>query len=87
MPESFADRSDELADAVANISQSLRSRLEQQLNDDSPGTLAVSEVQLSFALELKAESGVVLAKASVGGTFTATVTWARKVTTAASDSG
>jgi phage-related minor tail protein len=78
VPERFSDRSDELADAVADISRSLRSRLEEQLRDDDTGTLAVSEVQLSFALELKAESGVVLAKASVGGTFTATVTWARR---------
>lgn len=76
VPERFSDRSEELADAVAEISRSLRSRLEEQLRGDDTGAFGVSEVQLSFALELKAESGVVLAKASVGGTFTATVTWA-----------
>jgi cytochrome b len=75
--ERFSERAEEVADALADVSKTLQSRLEQRLSATG-GALMVSEVQLSFSLELKAESGVLLAKASAGGTFTATITWARR---------
>lgn len=75
--ERFSDRAQEIADTIADVSKSLQSRLEERLSAVG-GALAVSEVTLSFALELKAESGVLLAKASAGGTFTATITWDRR---------
>jgi len=76
IPERFADRAAELADTVAEISRTLRTRLEEQLRADS-GRLAVSEVSLSFSLELQAETGILVARASAAGTFTVTITWAR----------
>jgi hypothetical protein len=75
--ERFSERAADVADTVADVSKSVQARLEERLSA-AGGALTVSEVTLSFSLELKAESGVLLAKASAGGTFTATVTWTRR---------
>jgi NTP-dependent ternary system trypsin peptidase co-occuring protein len=55
-------------------------RLEQRVAEQPAAPAEpwrLEQVELAFALELQAESGVVIARASAGATFTATLTWQR----------
>jgi hypothetical protein len=72
----FSGRVDELGDALNSIAVRLRTKLDA-LGQDSGGVWRLDEVQLAFSLDLKAETGVIVARASGGAGFEATLTWRR----------
>jgi hypothetical protein len=77
LPEAFSSRADEIADSVVEIANRFRARLDAAADRGGPSGWRLGEVELAFGLELEAESGVVIAKARAGCTFTATLTWSR----------
>ena len=78
-PESFADRAGEIADAITEVAGKLRDRLEQKMAAEEAHPWRLASVELAFELALRAEAGVVIARASTEATFTATLTWSRDV--------
>jgi hypothetical protein len=92
-PVSFASRADDVADALLEIARRMRDRLQSADENGEAAEPAgqardaeaepageswgLDEVQLSFQLALKADAGVVIAKASTSATFGATMTWRR----------
>jgi uncharacterized phage infection (PIP) family protein YhgE len=74
--EKLSDRIDELSESIGSIANSLRSRLEQTLQDDE-AAWKLDEISLNFSLDLEAEAGVVVAKAKTTAGFEAQLTWRR----------
>jgi hypothetical protein len=77
VPESFADRAAELADTITEVASDLRDRLDENMPAEDSHGWRLASVQLGFELALQAEAGVVIARASTGATFSATLTWSR----------
>ena len=77
VPESFASRAGEVADTITEVAGELRDRLEANMAADESGLWRLTTVELGFELALKAEAGVIIARASTGATFKATLTWSK----------
>lgn len=77
IPESFADRAGEIADTITDVAGQLRDRLEANMATEKSRLWQLTTVQLGFELTLQAEAGVVIARASTGATFSATLIWSR----------
>src|ERR1700761_2858838 len=77
LPEEFSRRAGEIADSVASVAQDFRGRIEERLEQHEKATdeWQLGQIELAFAIDVQAESGVVIARASAGATFTATLTW------------
>jgi hypothetical protein len=71
-PERFQERAGELAETVGRVAEEFRNRLAGWMQEHSEG-LKVESVEIEFGINLKAETGVVIAKATAGTTFTARV--------------
>lgn len=74
--ERFAERIDELATTVNEVADGLRARL-MAGSDSERGGWCLDAVDMEFSVELEAESGVVLARASVTGGFAVTLSFRR----------
>src|SRR5688572_11976113 len=74
----FSDRVDELGASMGEIANHLRTQLEAKISTQPAGIGGLDEVQRSFSLDLEAEAGVVLARATTKAGFEATLTWKRK---------
>jgi hypothetical protein len=74
----FQDRVDELGDSLNEIAQRLRTRLPELAREANP-SWDLDEVSLTFSLDLQAEAGVILARASSKAGFQATLTWKRSL--------
>jgi hypothetical protein len=79
VPEEFSRRAGEIADSVVSVAEDFRDRIEERFREHPDGTDAwqLGQVELAFAIDVQAGSGVVIARASAGATFTATLTWQR----------
>lgn len=77
-PESFGSRAGEIADAITDVAEKLRDHLEDNMAAEDSHLWQLATVQLGFELALKAEAGVVIARASTGATFSATLTWSKE---------
>jgi hypothetical protein len=75
VPEVFARRCREISDSIVEVAREFRSRLDVEVARHADSDWDLQEVTLSFALTVLAETGVVIAKASAEGTFTAELTW------------
>lgn len=71
--EDLRDRAVELADAVRQVAEKFKARLDQ-----AGPMLSPDQVQLTFGMSLEAETGVVIARASAGAQFSAQITWSNK---------
>lgn len=76
-PEAFSSRAGDIAEAIIEVAEILRNRLEDNIAAEDSHLWGLSTVQLGFELALKAEAGVVIARASTGATFSATLTWSK----------
>ena len=74
VPESFAQRADEVADSIAEIASQFRSRLEKKLNRPSSSDWDMDAIELMFGITVQAEAGVIIARATSGATFSAKLT-------------
>jgi hypothetical protein len=77
MPELFSARASEIADSVAEVAEQFRARIEEAMTRDAAGGWQLGQVEVAFGLQAEAGAGVLIARASVGATFTATLTWTR----------
>jgi Trypsin-co-occurring domain 1 len=75
-PPSFASRAGELGDSLNEVAGTLRGRL-HEIETRSEDGWDLDEIQLSFSLDLAAEAGVILARASTKAGFQASMTWKR----------
>lgn len=75
IPERLEKRIDEIGDSIAEVAKRLESHLEAVSGMNGESRWHLGEVQVSFGLDLQAETGVVVVKSKVGCTFTATLTW------------
>lgn len=73
MPEEFRGRAREIADSVAEVADQFRSRLEPVLGGPADGW-RVGSIEVGFDIAVQAETGVVVAKATTGATFSARLT-------------
>jgi hypothetical protein len=71
---SFEERGEELASGLARVAERFRRRIDDLVNTGEQGA-RLEQVQLQFGLALQAETGIIIAKAAAGTTFTATLTW------------
>jgi Trypsin-co-occurring domain 1 len=76
-PELFSARANEIADGVAEVAAQFRARLEDAISKEEAGGWQLGQVELAFGVQAEAGAGVLIAKASAGATFTATLTWTR----------
>jgi hypothetical protein len=71
--ESFRDRAADIAGTVTDVAQNLKEQFDAAL--DKGAGLAPDCVEIEFGMELLAETGIVIVKASAGCTFTVKLTW------------
>jgi hypothetical protein len=76
-PELFTARADEIADSLAEVAARLRARIDEDISPDETERWNISQVEVTFGLQVEAGAGILIAKASAGATFTATLTWTR----------
>jgi hypothetical protein len=73
-PELLLDRIDEIGDSLRDIAIKLSRRLDE-LAARPENRWRLGEVELKFSLDLEAEAGVIIARASGTVGFEATLTW------------
>jgi hypothetical protein len=74
VPEDFRRRASEIADSIGEVADQFRARLEKVFKRPHEDNWGVESVEIEFGLAVKAEAGVLIAKASGGATFTARLT-------------
>jgi hypothetical protein len=74
----FGDKVQELGDALNEVAAALRGRL-HELGARAEDGWDLEQVSLTFSLDLQAEGGVILARASTKAGFQAALTWTRSV--------
>jgi hypothetical protein len=77
----FAERASELGDSLNEIAARLRERLRELGKSEADGW-DLDEVNLSFSLDLQADAGVIVARASSKAGFQAAMSWKRSRPTA-----
>ncbi len=73
---SFAERVGELGDSLNEIAVALRERL-QEFGKRDTDEWDLDEVNLTFSLDLQADAGVIVARASSKAGFQAALRWKR----------
>lgn len=68
-PEAFAARSEEIVDSIVSVSRRIQAELDKRYDSSSSTEWALDSLELNFELAVQAESGVIIAKASAGATF------------------
>jgi hypothetical protein len=82
--EKFKERVHELGASLGDIANQLRDQLEHQLQDHAESDWQLDEIGLKFSLDLEAEAGVVVARASTTAGFEASLSWKRTRTASGS---
>jgi Trypsin-co-occurring domain 1 len=72
----FSERAKELGDSLNEVAAALRGRL-HELGTKGEDGWDLEQVSLSFSLDLQAEAGVIVARASTKAGFQAALTWKR----------
>jgi NTP-dependent ternary system trypsin peptidase co-occuring protein len=70
-PEEFKARADEIAGSISDVIDHLRPRLEKLLDQRGDSGWHVGSVEIEFGVSVQAETGVIIAKAAAGATFSA----------------
>ena len=77
VPELFSARAGEIADSVAEVATQFRARIDDSVGREKADGWRLGQVEVAFGLQAEAGTGILIAKASAGATFTATLTWTR----------
>ncbi len=77
LTERFHERVDELAQSIGEVALELRERLDRELTQSDGGGWMLSDVSLTFSLDVEAEAGVVIAKAKTSAGFEVSLAWSR----------
>lgn len=75
--ENLLTRVDDIGDAVMTVAKKLQHQIAAQGPDQESGW-NLSEVELTFSLDLEAEAGVVISRASTTASFEVSLTWSRQ---------
>lgn len=75
--EAFQDRAAELGTAIGAVAERLRDALEQRIARRDASSWELSTIAVELAVNLQAESGVVICKAKTGAAFNVSLTWSR----------
>jgi hypothetical protein len=70
----FQYRAEEIAAGISQVVERFRSGLAQTMDRSSHEGWGVETIEIGFDISVQAESGVVIAKATTGATFTARLT-------------
>jgi Trypsin-co-occurring domain 1 len=73
-PEPYEARAGELADGIVYVAVQMRDRLDE-MRATAARSWRLDTVEVQFGLAVQAEAGLIVARASAGATFTATLTW------------
>jgi hypothetical protein len=73
VPEEFKLRAAEIADGIAEVVDQFQSGLGKVLHQRDDSSWHVGSIEITFEIAVRAETGVVIAKASAGATFSARV--------------
>jgi hypothetical protein len=76
-PELFSARAEEIAGSVAEVAAEFSVRLDEVAAAGQADGWKLGQVEMAFGLQVEAGAGILIAKASAGATFTATLTWTR----------
>lgn len=71
VPEEFKARADEIADSISDVIDHLQVRLGKRLDQRNDSGWHVGSVEVEFGISVQAETGVIIAKATAGATFSA----------------
>lgn len=71
VPEEFRRRADEIADSIGEVATRFRNRLDKLTKRADGEIWGVETIEIEFGIKVTAETGVLIAKASGGATFTA----------------
>lgn len=71
--EEFKSRAGEIADSIGEVVDQFRSRLAKALKRQDDSNWRVGSVEIQFGITVQAETGVVIAKAAAGATFSTKV--------------
>lgn len=74
LSEKLLTRIEELGDSLKCIAEKLSSRL-SEFETKNEGNWGLEEVEFAFSLDLEAEAGVIVARASTTAGFEAKLTW------------
>jgi hypothetical protein len=77
VPESFSARAGEVTETITEVAEKLHDHLEARMAEKETSLWRLDTVQLEFELALQAETGVLIARASAGATFSVTLTWSK----------
>jgi hypothetical protein len=77
VPELFSARAAEIAGSVSEVARQFRAHIDDTVSGEQPGGWKLGQVEVAFGLQAEVGSGVLIARASAGATFTATLTWTR----------
>lgn len=75
--ERLSDRLDEVGNSVKAIADRMRTSLGGLLQDQPDQGWQLDEVSFQFALQLEAEAGVIVAKATTAAGFEVNLAWKR----------
>ena len=68
-PEDYRVRIAEIADGISSVTDQLKSRLGKTLSA-TDGNVNLEEIEVSFAIALQAEAGILVTKSTASATFT-----------------
>src|SRR5579859_5067884 len=71
IPEKFTARAAEIADSIADVVEHFRSRLGAALHHQDRSGWQAGSIEIGFDIAVQAETGIVIAKATAGATFSA----------------
>ncbi|MEV6706866.1 CU044_2847 family protein [Micromonospora wenchangensis] len=74
--ENLMHRVDELGDSILEVARGLQDRISRE-KETKGAAFNLAEVSLAFSLDLEAEAGVVVSRASTKAGFEVTLTWSR----------
>ncbi|WP_162834444.1 CU044_2847 family protein [Amycolatopsis circi] len=78
-PEDFRKRASEIAASVGEVADEFRSNLGDLMDKSPDKSWNVDAIEIAFGITVQAETGILIAKASAGTTFSAKLTFKASV--------
>jgi hypothetical protein len=77
VPELLSARAGEIADGVAEVARKFQDRVDDVSATETANGWKLGQIEMEFGLQVEAGAGLLIARATAGATFTATLTWTR----------
>lgn len=76
--ERFRDRADELGAAIGGIGSRLQAAMERRISHDPSDAWNLGQVTVEIAVNLEAETGIVICKGKTAAAFKVNLVWTRR---------